>query len=211
MTFHGGTGALRAPLRVCWVPSSPSPPAHRTHLQPSLRSLPSSQRSFARGRAGRGQGRGIPGRALAAGTCSPPDGASRRRPPRPGLHLPGSNAGSRLATGPPHPPSGQLALKGTRPKWPPAGVAPSLAPPRFPHLAPPPLRSIPQPSHRAEEFHCPGPSGVMRSGVGGVGHHGGSSIPEVWDPPGGERRTRPDLAWPSLVQPGPSAPPRSGF
>lgn len=113
--IHGGTGALRAPLHVCWVPSSPSPPAHRTHLQPSLRSLPSSQRSFGRGRAGRGQGRGISDRALAAGICSPAGRASRRLAPPPGLHLPGGNAGSRLATGPPHPPSGQLALKGTRP------------------------------------------------------------------------------------------------
>lgn len=152
MIFHGGTGALRAPLRVCWVPSSPSPSAHRTHLQPSLRSLPSSQRSFARGRTGRGQGRGIPGRALAAGTCSPADGASRRSAPPPGLHLPGGNAGSRLATGPPHPPSGRLALKGTRPEWPPAGVAPALAPPRFPHLAPPPSAPSRSPATAQKSF-----------------------------------------------------------
>lgn len=192
-------------------PELPLAPAHRTHLQPSLRSLPSSQRSFARGRAGRGQGRGVPDRALAAGTCSLL--VEPRRAGRPARTPSPRSQRRKPARYWPAPPAlGPAGLKGDAAGLAARGVAPALAPPSFPHLAPPPPpRSVPQPSDRAAEFPCPGPSRVMRSGVGGVGHHCGSSIPQVWDPSVGERRTRPDLAWPCLVKPGPSAPPRSGF
>lgn len=58
------------------------------------------------------------------------------------------------------------------------GVAPAPAPPRFPHLAPPP-HFVPQPSGRAAELGSPVPD-LCRAG-GEVGLFSGSSIPAVWD------------------------------
>lgn len=129
-------------------PELPITQGHRTHLQPSLGSLPSSQRSFARGRAGRGRGRGVPGRALAAGTCSPliePRCAvrgARTSPPR-------KQRRESARYCPPPSALGPAGLKGDAARLAARGVAPALAPPRFPHLPLPPSRSVPQPRDRA--------------------------------------------------------------
>lgn len=49
MTFHGRTGAPKGLYASAGSRALPTTPAHRTHLLPSLGSLPSSRRSFARG------------------------------------------------------------------------------------------------------------------------------------------------------------------
>lgn len=116
MTFHGRTGAPRAPLCICWVPSSPSP--RRTAPTSSPRSAASPPASAASPGGGPGGGRGGASRAARWPPGLVVSLLSLAAPGAPlGLHLPGVNAESQPATGPPHPHSGQLALKGTRPDW----------------------------------------------------------------------------------------------
>lgn len=143
MTFHGRTGARKDMYASAGSRALPATPAHRTHLLPSLGSLPSSQRSFARGWAELGQGRVVPGRALAAGTCSPlcvPSCAACRARTPPPRRLRGEPA----PYWPAPPALGPAGLKGDAARLGARRVTPALAPPRFPAPHPSPS-SVPQP------------------------------------------------------------------
>lgn len=210
-------GGPASPHRLSLSPASPAaphpPPA--LALQPPLRGRPAQLC-----KRGGGEPEPSPGawrhesRAQCSGTCSSPwalCGTTRlAQTLSPRRHC------SEPSGSPPRPrgSSDRLVLKGTRPEWrfagwPPLRLLPVSRTSPLPTFRP----AAPQPSGGAADSDSLGFK-LVQSWVGSLDFAvKAASLPAgTWrraSPLQGEQRTRPDLAWPSLVLPGLSAPPRS--